>query len=90
MSIVNITDQISITSFRAKISSVFKSVSQEQHRTLITKGDESVVLLSMEDYKELCSWQETAYLMSSEENHKRLMGSIKNIEEGGELVEVDI
>jgi hypothetical protein len=32
---------------------------------------------------------ETEYLMSSPANHKRLLKSIKNIEKGGELIELD-
>lgn len=86
----NINDQISLSSFRANISSIFKSVSQQGNTTIITKGDESAVLLSMADYKELCSVQETEYLMASPKNKERLLQSMQDVENGTGMIEVEI
>jgi len=43
------------------------------------KGNESVVILSLEDYEAL---EETAYLLRSPKNTRRLVESITQLEEG--------
>lgn len=57
-----------------------QKVSDDQEAILITrKNNSAVVLMSIEEYESLA---ETAYLMQSPKNAKRLIESIEELENG--------
>lgn len=57
-----------------------KQVCDDHDPIIVTrKNNESVILMSLEDYESL---NETAYLMQSPENAKRLIGSIEELRAG--------
>lgn len=51
-------------------------------RIIIHSKDGNTVLMSLDDYNELTSYQETAYLLSSDANRAQLEESIKQAKEG--------
>lgn len=63
-------------------------LTSDNHETLIVHrpNGKSVVVLSLEDYN---SMAETEYLLGTKNNRERLMASIKNIEDGKNLIEFD-
>ena len=62
------------TAAREKLASTMDSVCNDRDPVIITRNrEQSVVMLSLEDFEAL---QETAYLMRSPANAKRLMESI--------------
>lgn len=67
---------ITISDLRKNIKSVFDDVCSN-HETLLTTRSSggNVVLMSEEDYLAL---NETAYLLQSEANRKRLMAALKS------------
>ena len=71
---------VNYTELRDKLKSNLDMVC-EDHETLIVHrpGGKSVVMMSLDEYN---SQKETEYLLSSEKNKKRLLDSIKNIEQG--------
>lgn len=55
-------------------------VCQDHEPLIITRnGQKSVVMLSLEDYKSL---EETAYLLRSPENAKRLLSAVDSLAKG--------
>ncbi len=73
-------DNISYTDLRSNLSSVLDKVNQDHKPILITRRNgEAAVLMSLEDFK---SYDETAYLMASPTNAKRLNQAINEIEAG--------
>ena len=65
---------------RENLASTMKQVCSDHDPVIITrKRDEAVVMMSLEDYSSL---QETAYLMRSPENAKRLAEGIAQLEKG--------
>ncbi len=65
---------------RQNLSSAIKQVCDDHDPVIITnKRDRSVVMISLEDYEAL---QETAYLLRSPRNAKRLLESILQLEKG--------
>lgn len=73
-------DHISYTDFRNKLSSVLDQVNENHTPILITRRNGTpAVLISLEDFK---SYDETAYLMASPANRKRLNEAIRDIENG--------
>lgn len=73
-------DAITYSNARANLASTMDKVCQEHEPLIITRnGDQSVVMLSLEDFKAL---EETAYLLRSPSNAKRLMKSIEQLETG--------
>ncbi|HSG40825.1 MAG TPA: type II toxin-antitoxin system prevent-host-death family antitoxin [Thermoanaerobaculia bacterium] len=74
-------DSITYTKARAQLAKTMDFVCENHEPLIITRsGEESVVMLSLEDYKSL---EETAYLLRSPKNAKRLIEAIAELERGG-------
>ncbi|MCS6712631.1 type II toxin-antitoxin system prevent-host-death family antitoxin [Brachybacterium sp. EF45031] len=72
---------MSYTESRANYAQVLDDVVNNREETIITRaGHEPVVLVSLADYESL---RETAYLLRSPTNARRLLDSIENLERGG-------
>jgi antitoxin YefM len=66
--------------FRTGTSVVLDAVADDREEVVITRpGCEPVVIVSFEDYESL---KETAYLLHSPENARRLLGAIDRLESG--------
>lgn len=73
-------DTISYTSARNNLAKTMQQVCSDHAPVVITrKGAQSVVMMSMDDYQSL---QETAYLLRSPKNARRLLESIAELESG--------
>ena len=71
---------ISYTNARANLAKTMERVCDDHDAIIITRNKEqSVVLMSLEDYASL---EETAYLLRSPANAKRLSESIEQLEAG--------
>ena len=71
---------ITYTSARSDLAKTMKKVCDDHNPIVITrKNTEAVVMISLEDYEAL---NETAYLLQSPKNAKRLIESIKELERG--------
>lgn len=69
---------------RARYAEVLNSVTDDREEVVITRaGQEPVVIVSLEDYESL---KETAYLLRSPANARRLLVSIDELENGGGAV----
>lgn len=82
-------NSISYTTARSNLAKTMEQVCNDHAPIAITrKGEGAVVMISMEDYQAL---EETAYLLRSPKNARRLMESIAELEQGkgkeGELAE---
>ena len=74
-------DAISYSSARANLATTMDRVCNDHAPLIITRnGQQSVVMLSLEDFTAL---EETAYLLRSPANAKRLMGAIEQLGAGG-------
>jgi len=74
-------DSISYTKARAQLAKTMDDVCENHEPVIITRsGEASVVMLSLEDYKSL---EETAYLLRSPKNARRLIEAIAELERGG-------
>jgi antitoxin YefM len=63
---------------RKNLSSTMDAVCRDRSPLIITRNrDQSVVMLSLEDYEGL---QETAHLLHTSANARRLLGSISDLE----------
>ena len=72
---------LSYTHTRANFASTLDAVVADREEVVITRaGHESVVIVSLQDYESL---KETAYLLRSPANARRLLGSIEQLESGG-------
>ena len=72
---------MSYTESRARYAEVLDGVIDDREEVIITRaGREPVVLVSLEDYQSL---RETAYLMKSPANARRLLDSMERLEAGG-------
>ncbi len=74
---------------RSNLAKTMDKVCDDHAPTIITrKNQRSVVMISLEDYESL---EETAYLLRSPRNARRLLESIAELESGGgakrELIE---
>ncbi|HET9253605.1 MAG TPA: type II toxin-antitoxin system prevent-host-death family antitoxin [Pseudonocardiaceae bacterium] len=66
---------------RAKYAETLNSVVDDREEVIITRaGHEPVVMVALDDYQSL---KETAYLLRSPENARRLLGAIERLEHGG-------
>ena len=73
-------DAITYSTARANLASTMDRVCDDHEPLIITRnGEQSVVMLSLEDYKSL---EETAYLLRSSTNTRRLMKAIEQLEAG--------
>lgn len=71
---------LSYTESRANYAQVLDDVVNNREETIITRaGHEPVVIVSLADYESL---RETAYLLRSPANARRLLDSIDNLEQG--------
>lgn len=74
-------DAISYTAARGQLSKTMEQVCEDHSPIIITRSKApSVVMLSLEDYEAL---QETAYLLRSPSNARRLLESMAELEQGG-------
>lgn len=75
---INVMDSISYTSARSNLAKTMDQVCDDHAPIAITrKGEGTVVMMSMEDYQAL---EETAYLLRSPRNTRRLIESIAELE----------
>lgn len=73
-------DAITYTTVRANLASTMDRVCEDHEALIITRnGEQSVVMLSLEDYKAL---EETAYLLRTPANAKRLLSAISQLDAG--------
>lgn len=73
-------DAISYTSARQNLAKTMDKVCDDHDAVIITrKGEQSVVMLSLEDYQAL---EETAYLLRSPKNARRLLEAVIELENG--------
>lgn len=76
---------------RARYAEVLDAVVDDREEVVITRpGHEPVVIVSLEHYESL---RETAYLMRSPANARRLLDAMERLESGGgqahDLIETD-
>jgi len=75
---------ISYTAARENLASTMDRVCNDHTPVIITRNrEQSVVMLSLEDFESL---EETAYLMRSPANAKRLLEAIHALESGKGIV----
>ena len=68
---------ITYTTVRANLASVMDRVCDDHEALIITRnGEQSVVMLSLEDYKAL---EETSYLLRTPANAKRLLAAVTQL-----------
>lgn len=73
-------DAITYTAVRANLASTMDRVCNDHEALIITRnGEQSVVMLSLEDYKSL---EETAYLLRTPANAKRLLSAAAQLGAG--------
>jgi len=73
-------DAVSYTTARANLAATMTRVCEDHEPLIITRNNaQSVVMLSLDDYKSL---EETAYLLRSPNNARRLLESIAQLEAG--------
>ncbi|ACV05226.1 type II toxin-antitoxin system prevent-host-death family antitoxin [Kytococcus sedentarius] len=82
---------LSYTESRRRYAEVLDHVVDDREEVVITRaGHEPVVIVSLEEYESL---RETAYLMRSPANARRLLDAMDRLEAGGgtehELIETD-
>ena len=71
---------ISYTAARGELAKTMKQVCEDHDPIIITrKNNEAVVMMSLDDYEAL---NETAYLLQSPKNAKRLLKSIEELDKG--------
>ena len=69
---------ISYTESRRRYAEVLDAVTRDREEVVITRsGHDPVVMLSLEDYESL---RETAYLMRSPANARRLLDAMERLE----------
>ena len=75
-----IMETVNYTDFRSKLATILDKVSQNHNPILITRrNSEPTVVMSLKDFQ---SYDETAYLMASPKNAKRLNDAILEMEQG--------
>lgn len=71
---------MSYTESRARYAEVLDAVANDREEVIITRaGHDPVVIVSLEDYQSL---RETAYLMRSPANARRLLDAMERLEAG--------
>lgn len=72
---------MSYTESRARYAEVLEAVTNDREEIVITRaGHEPVVMMSLDDYESL---RETAHLMRSPANARRLLDAMERLEAGG-------
>jgi antitoxin YefM len=75
---------MSYSESRAKYAETLNSVVEDREEVVITRaGHEPVVIVALDEYQSL---KETAYLLRSPENARRLLAAIERLENGGGIV----
>jgi antitoxin YefM len=73
-------EAITYTAARQNLAKTMEKVCNDRSPIIVTrKSSNSVVIMSLEDYEAL---EETAYLLRSSKNAKRLLESIAQLENG--------
>ncbi|MCU0769538.1 MAG: type II toxin-antitoxin system prevent-host-death family antitoxin [Burkholderiaceae bacterium] len=73
-------DAITYGAARANLAKTMDRVSEDHEPIIITRsGEPSVVMVSLDDYKAL---EETAYLLRSPANARRLLAAVIQLAEG--------
>lgn len=73
-------DAITYTTARANLANTMNRVCNDHEPMIITRnGQQSVAMLSLNDYKSL---EETAYLLRTPQNAKRLLEAVVSLESG--------
>jgi antitoxin YefM len=73
-------DAITYSTARANLASTMDRVCNDHEALIITRnGEQSVVMLSLEDFKSL---EETAYLLRSPANARRLLAAVEGLAAG--------
>ena len=73
-------DAITYTSARANLAKTMDRVCDDHEPLIITRsGEQSVVMLALDDFKAL---EETAYLLRSPTNARRLLAAMQELEAG--------
>lgn len=76
-------DAISYSTARAKLAQTMERVCEDHDPVIITRqGQSSVVMLSLDDYQALA---ETAYLLRSPANARRLLEAVEQFKTGAGL-----
>jgi len=71
---------MSYTESRARYAEVLDGVTNDREEVIITRaGHDPVVIVSLDDYESL---RETAYLMRSPSNARRLLDAMERLEAG--------
>ncbi|MHC0429652.1 type II toxin-antitoxin system Phd/YefM family antitoxin [Streptomyces sp. O3] len=72
------------TESRAKYAETLNSVVDDREEVIVTRaGREPVVIVALDEYESL---KETAYLLRSPENARRLLRAIEDLEDGQGVV----
>lgn len=72
---------LSYSESRARYAEVLNSVVDDREEVVITRaGHDPVVMVALDEYESL---KESAYLLRSPENARRLLASIDRLEDGG-------
>lgn len=72
---------MSYTESRARYAEVLEAVTNDREEIVITRaGHEPVVMVSLDEYESL---RETAHLMRSPANARRLLDAMERLEAGG-------
>lgn len=75
---------LNYTTARKNLATAIDEVVNDHTPLVITKGsDKAVVMMSLDDWN---AWQETMYLLRSPANAERLLGAIRDFDEGKNLV----
>ncbi|MCA0326817.1 MAG: type II toxin-antitoxin system prevent-host-death family antitoxin [Proteobacteria bacterium] len=73
-------DAITYSAARANLAKTMDRVCEDHEPLIITRnGEQSVVMVSLDDFKAL---EETAYLLRSPANAKRLLAAVSQLSEG--------
>jgi antitoxin YefM len=73
-------DASTYTAARAHLAETMDRVCDDHEAIIITRnGQQAVVMISLDDYKAL---EETAHLLRSPKNARRLLAAIADLEEG--------
>jgi antitoxin YefM len=73
-------DAITYSAARANLAKTMDRVCEDHEPVIITRnGEQSVVMLSLDDFKAL---EETAYLLRSPANVRRLLSSVTQLAQG--------
>ncbi|MGA4849663.1 type II toxin-antitoxin system Phd/YefM family antitoxin [Streptomyces sp. G5(2025)] len=72
------------TESRAKYAETLNAVVDDREEVVVTRaGHEPVVIVALSEYESL---KETAYLLRSPENARRILAAIEDLENGGGTV----